>query len=357
MTCKNCGGEVSVGDAFCGDCGSPLTRSLAEVDAVQGGPISVSAGPDDAVVTLSEPTAQPSISEWLTTENQIRLAAGTVIALAIVWMLYSGDALVWAFVLTPLILGALVPLLRVAVVPSTLDPWGQWFQTRRERAHLSTGKFSRFFLQPVYAGATRIWKSSNNLSDAHVRSGARVSALLYLIAVSVGALLLVAYVFIMIVLIIIAIIITFWLLSCALSGGSSSTSGTRVVRSIRKTDFFGGEKTVHYDESGREIGESRETTDFFGNPKTEHFDEEGHKIGTSRAETGFFGDRKVVHYDEQGEKTGFSKDEVGFFGDHKVVHYDERGEKTGESRHKKSFFGDDIVEHFDEEGKKTGEIS
>ena len=354
MTCHSCGGDVSTADTFCGDCGSRLTQALAEAGAGQGEPILVPLRPDDAVV-LSAPTAQPSFSEWLTIENQIRIAAGGIIALAIVWILYSSEALTWTFLLTPLILGALVPLLRIAAIPSTLDPWGQWFHARRERAGLNTGKFSRFFLRPVYTAATGIWNKSKNVSDPHVRSAARVAALLYLIAISVGALLLVAYAFVMIVLIIIAIIITFWMLSYVLSGGSSSSSGTRIVRSIRKTDFFGGEKTVHYDESGHEVGESRETTDFFGNPKTQHFDSEGQETGISRAETGFFGDRKVAHYDEQGERTGFSRDEVGFFGDEKVVHYDDRGEKAGESRHKKGFFGDDIVEHFDKEGNKTGE--
>ena len=127
------------------------------------------------------------------------------------------------------------------------------------------------------------------------------------------------------------------------------------MKSEKETDFFGNEKTVHYDDYGRKIGESQEETDFFGNKKVVHYDSYGHKTGESQEETDFFGNEKTVHYDDYGHKTGESQFEKNFFGDEKVVHYDDYGHKTGESYLEKDFFGNEKVVTYGASGGKVGE--
>ena len=104
------------------------------------------------------------------------------------------------------------------------------------------------------------------------------------------------------------------------------------MKSEKETDFFGNEKTVHYDDYGRKIGESQEETDFFGNKKVVHYDSYGHKTGESQLETDFFGNEKTVHYDDYGHKTGESQFEKDFFGNEKVITYGASGGKVGEYR-------------------------
>ena len=352
MECPSCKAEVSVEDAFCGDCGVRLAAESESEKLATGlltaGSLSVMAMPFARRAAVGR-----SATDWFSPENSVRAGAGVLLALLLFWVWYSGGAAAWTLVLTPLILGALIALARIPALATRTEPWGDWFGVRRARAQGATGRFSRFFLGPMFASASGIWKLSRNVSDPHLRAGVRVAALLYLAGLALGTLVIIGYVLVLIVVIIIAIIITFWLLSYALEGGSSS--GSRVARSVRKTGFFGGQKTVHYNEVGSKLGESRQTTDFFGRPRTEHFDALGRQTGRSEAETDFFGDERVVHRDEHGRKVGMSRPEVGLFGDEKIVHYDERGYKTGESRHRKGLFGDDVVEHFDEHGNKIGE--
>ena len=57
--------------------------------------------------------------------------------------------------------------------------------------------------------------------------------------------------------------------------------------------------------------------------------------------TNFFGDEKTVHYDGYGRKTGESRVEENFFGNEKWVTYDKYGvEKTGEYRDNTPHYGD-----------------
>ena len=128
------------------------------------------------------------------------------------------------------------------------------------------------------------------------------------------------------------------------------------MKSEKVTNFFGDEKTVHYDDYGNKIGESRVEKDFFGNEKTVHYDDCGRKTGETRMEKDFFGNEKTVHYDDYGRKTGETRLEKDFFGNEKTVHYDDYGRKTGETRLEKDFFGNEKWVTYDEYGvEKTGE--
>lgn len=116
------------------------------------------------------------------------------------------------------------------------------------------------------------------------------------------------------------------------------------MRSEKKTDIFGNEKTVHIDDAGRVVGETVMKTDLFGNEYAAHYDANGHETGRSYVKKPFFGDEKIEHFSADGQKCGESYEEIPLFGQKRIVHRDADGREIGKSYEKSSLFGSDYVE-------------
>lgn len=116
------------------------------------------------------------------------------------------------------------------------------------------------------------------------------------------------------------------------------------MKSEKKTDIFGNEKTVHYDDLGRVVGETKMEKDLFGNEYAVHYDAYGHQTGKSSIKTSFFEGEKIEHFDEYGYKRGESYEKTPLFGEKKMVHTDEYGRVIGESYAKSPLFGSDYVD-------------
>ena len=116
------------------------------------------------------------------------------------------------------------------------------------------------------------------------------------------------------------------------------------MKSEKKTDIFGNEKTVHIDDAGRVVGETVMEKDLFGNEYAVHRDAAGRETGRSYVKKSFFGDEKIEHVDAYGRVCGESREEQPLFGQKKVVHRDANGREIGTSYEKSPLFGGDYVE-------------
>ena len=116
------------------------------------------------------------------------------------------------------------------------------------------------------------------------------------------------------------------------------------MKSEKKTDIFGNEKTVHIDDAGRVVGETVMEKDLFGNEYAVHRDAAGRETGRSYVKKSFLEGEKIVHVDTDGRVCGESYEEQPLFGQKKVVHRDANGREIGTSYEKSPLFGGDYVE-------------
>lgn len=116
------------------------------------------------------------------------------------------------------------------------------------------------------------------------------------------------------------------------------------MKSEKRTDIFGNEKTVHIDDAGHVIGETVMEKDFFGNEYAAHYDANGHATGKSYVKKPLFGNEKIEHFDANGRKCGESYEEEPLLGQKKAVHLDTDGRVIGESYKNSTLFGGDYVE-------------
>lgn len=181
----------------------------------------------------------------------------------------------------PILLGTIVALAKPIAVVNWTNRFGQWAINKRTSHSERSSSFSKFVLHPFFWCLAKIEQWTGHIKSEFVRSGVRVGAYMYFVAV-------VAYLVIMVTIIIVAAIIAllmFSLIAWLLTEGSRNRGGY----SVKRKRFLGGDYIEHYDDSGQ-------------------------KIGTSEVKTGFFGDKYVQHYDEAGRKAGYSEEKEGFLG-------------------------------------------
>jgi len=365
MYCDQCGMRVSDDAQFCDRCGARQDAAPPTVRR-QGQTETVLVVQPSAAVTASGPTlkvdAEPSmvdaVKSFLAAQAPSRIGGAIILVVSLVWCFVSGTPVEWLFLLAPVLVGGLFPVLRSERLTSPTDGWEARFASRHARATARTGAFSKYFSRPLWRGSALLWGKTTFIGDPHVRAGVRVGLLLYFVGFMVGLLIFVGYVLLVIVIAIIVIAVLLWILteaSSERSGGRTSRTigdfygiGRRVSQSRSGTTFWGHPKIDHYDEDGRKVGESRPGETWLGEPKTEHYDREGRKVGESRPDETWLGEPKSEHYDREGREVGESRPGETWLGEPKTEHYDREGRKIGESRPGETLWGDPQTDHYDE---------
>ena len=249
-------------------------------------------------------------------------------------------------VLSPVLAGAMVVLLKPAFAVDWMNRFGAWAGNKKTQYSSQKGIGSRFMLRPVFWGFTKIDEGTGAIEDQFQRSGVRVAAYAYYIA----PLLYVALMLTMVVAAIAFMLFVLWLVIRILEGEGSSAG-----YSVRRSTLFGGERTEHYDGSGRHVGHSEEKESILGGEYTQHYDKSGTKAGYSEEKEGLLGGRYVQEHDEAGTKVGYSEKKEGVLGGEYVQHYVQQGDKVGYSEKKQGILGERYVQHYDQGGKKSGE--
>lgn len=246
--------------------------------------------------------------------------------------------------LTPLALGSILMVLQWDKLTLPVNDWKLSFDARNQKASAKQGKFSKYFLRPLWGGARGIWNQSERIRYPHTRAAVRLTAVLYYFGLMIALFGAVAYAAVIIVVFLAVMLFGLWLVGKFLSRDEDGDY-VPVYRespvSSRKVEGLTGTRIEHYAKDGHKLSESRERDGIFGK-YTEHTDVQGRKTGESRNREGIFGSY-VEHTDANHDKVGESREREGVFGDY-TEHQDTEGRKTGESRFREGVFGD-YVEH------------
>src|ERR1017187_5779378 len=291
-----------------------------------------------------------------------RIGAGLLPVLEICLFLYVSPAI--AFCLLPLVLGGMVALVHIPALTEPIIQWGDKFRAHRGTAASKEGKFHRFMMRPLWAGAHGVHGIGKGLRgpgawrDA-VYAGVCLAVVTYYFGVMVAIFGFVAYMAIVIAIAIVMIIAAFWILGMVLGGSSRDSSESfgsslmsRVTSSRQKENFFGEKYVEHRDESGNVIATSHSEGGILGmDPHVKTVDHAGNVVEESRQDDGFLGlDPHVEHTDESGHVVGTSREEEGFLGlDPHTERTNADGDKVQESRERDGLLGlDPHLEHENE---------
>lgn len=292
-----------------------------------------------------------------------RIGAGVLLLAEVCLFVYVSPGI--ALCLLPLVLGGAVALVHIPALTERIVKWGEGFQSRRDAAAAKDGKFHRFLMRPMWAGAHGVSHVGKGLRgpgawNDGLYAGVFVALVTYYFGVMFAAFSFVAYMAIAIAIAIVMIIAALWILTIVLGGSRSDDSGesrgssvmSRVASSRERETFLGDKYVEHRDKSGNVVATSRQQEGFLGmDPHVETVDALGHVVEESRQRDGFLGlDPHLVHTAASGEVVGESRDRDGFMGlDPHAERSDADGHKVQESRDRDGFLGlDPHVEHSNE---------
>jgi hypothetical protein len=126
------------------------------------------------------PSTEAERQEWI-----YRGAAGFA-AILLFWFGYrsqnNGVALLF---LAPLIVGAVITALRLPAVSGAIGSLENRLRAGAARAAERKGKFARFFRRPFFGSCLALWRWTAPISDVHLRSGVRVTALIFTCAIAI----------------------------------------------------------------------------------------------------------------------------------------------------------------------------
>jgi len=153
---------------------------------------------------------------------RVGAAAVVIAALLIVAAAPATSQGGWLAFFSPLIVGALAVVASHDPLTAGIDGWRQFFEQRLEKAQAGSGKFSQYFLRPLFSGSVSVWKTSDAIPDPHLRGGVRLSVVTYFWALMLFALAVAVYVALVIVMVVVALLIIAWMLSRATGGAGES---------------------------------------------------------------------------------------------------------------------------------------
>jgi hypothetical protein len=302
----------------------------------------------------TEPQGAEQVSVASSRDNVLigrRIGAGLLLVSEICLFLYVSPAM--AFCLLPLVLGGMVALAHVPAVTERIIQWGDKFRTHRDTAVSKEGKFHRFMMRPMWAGAHGVHGVAKGLRGPGVwRDAAYAGVCLALVTYYFGVMVLifgfVAYMAVVVAVLIAMFLLGMWLLGKYLGGsdGASDSSGpslmSRVASSRQKETFFGEKYVEHRDKGGNVIATSHSEDGILGmDPHVKTVDRAGNLLEESRQTDGFLGlDPHLEHTSASGDFVGASRDRDGLLGlDPHTERTDADGHKVQESRDRDGLLG------------------
>ncbi len=322
------------GARFCANCGAAAEHNNEPVTSP-----SASADP------LHNTCTWPKIAG----HDASRIGAAAFVLLAILALWFIGD-IFWVLALSPLLIGALFPLVRHHGATTRTENCYHYFEQAHARAINATGRFPRYFKRPLFASALTIWRRSLLIPDPELRAGLRVAALGYLATLMFGALLVIGYVLVAIIAVIAVILLFLWLLGKMLSGEEPSPTHVssffeRVRRSERDQDLLGSERTVFRDENGRKIAVAETRENLFGEKRQVIYDNEHKKIAEVECQRGIFGDERGAITDAEGHKAGEIVVKERILGGDYAVIKDAKGKKVAQAEQREGILGDEYTKY------------
>jgi len=278
----------------------------------------------------ANPSPSLSTTGTFVRTHRVRIAAAAFViaALAVSAVLRSGAAML---ALAPAMIGAVIPLAGSRALSGSVERWRETFLRIEARGTAGTGKFARYFIQPLAGGSLALWRATERIADPEVRAGVRLAAIFYFWTAMVALLLAAVYLIVGLIVLCIVLMITGYLLGWN-DDRASSRYGThnggwrrRLAGKRLVTDgLFGAQRTgTKVDADGRVVREDL----FCDTPIGIRINDDGRIV-----REGFFGDTPTgQRLDQQGQlvdegifgetPTGKKLDgdgrivEEGFFGD------------------------------------------
>jgi hypothetical protein len=250
--------------------------------------------------------------------NRVPIVVAVVSVILVGTILFGQHRLAFSLLFGPLIIGAMVVIANRGIFNEWIDSRRMTFQRWYDSAVLRSGKFAKFFMRPTTRASLWVWSLTDKISDEALRSGVRVSSVLYLWSAMIMLLAAAVYVIVGIVVTIAIIALVGWILSLGSDEPEPrrSTSDHRTVlraagqsgkRIKQKTGWFSEDEFGRVDADGRIY----ESTGTFSEEHVGRVDEDGAVYQS----TGLFSEEQTHRVDDDGrifKKTGmFSEDEVG----------------------------------------------
>lgn len=171
-------------------------------------------------------TDSPAFADLLQT-NRMRIAALIVAISAIVAAAFAPDPAIVVLLIIPLVAGCAPQVVASESFSVWIDRWQATFQRIRDRGNTG-GPVGRYFLRPLGAGSSALWRRTAAVQSPHLRAGVRILVLGYFWAIMIALLAVALYVIIGIVITILLLVAVFWILGHVLGGGSPSVTPSRV---------------------------------------------------------------------------------------------------------------------------------
>jgi len=132
-------------------------------------------------------------------EYRVRLIAGLLLVIGgvLVGVVPLTSRAIWIVSLTPMLVGACVPLLSLAQITDWINGWSEVFSSGAEKARNSNTKEARYILGPLHGSGLAIWRFSGQIPSDHLKAAIRLTAVIYvgMVVISLLAAVLAAWLF------------------------------------------------------------------------------------------------------------------------------------------------------------------
>jgi hypothetical protein len=246
--------------------------------------------------------------------HRVRLFAGATIVIALATCLASApgyQAVMW-MLLGPVMAGGVVALASQVDWSEQINDCQTSFEQGLAKAEGKTGKYSRFFLTPLYRGSLWLWRATDGIGDAHVKAALRVGGIAYFWSVMIVVLVLAVWLIVGLMIAVFALAIVSWfmggrrIVTSAASDFVVKGVGTRIHKGVfgptdtridKKGDILKGRGVLSEERVGH-IDEDGTITDagLLGGQKTGRIDTDGNVYKS----TGFGSEEWTGRIDETG---------------------------------------------------------
>lgn len=250
------------------------------------------------------------------------------------------DEMIGIIWLIPIIIGAIVVFAKPKPVVSWTNKLNDWIIEKRKKFAENEDTLSKYFFRPLLGGLYKIMEwTGKRFEDEFLRSGVRITLILYFIMVMAF----VAYIVIVVIIAIIILVLLFWIITRILFGKEEEevtyasrypdTRANPIFNAYKIEKAILSEDKIFIDKSGRRLGTL--SKDLFSEDQIIK-DASGNTVGRI-AQSLWDKDVQVIK-DSEGNKIGEIKNDL--FGNRVIV--DDEGDKVGTI--KKNILGETVIE-------------
>ena len=115
-------------------------------------------------------------------EYRVRLIAGLLLVIGgvLIGVAPLTSRAIWIVSLTPMLVGACVPLLALGRATNWVNGWQEVFSSGMEKARNSDTKEARYVLRPLHGSGLAVWRLSKPIPGDHLKAGIRLAVALYI---------------------------------------------------------------------------------------------------------------------------------------------------------------------------------